>query len=162
MFFVSLCDYKDTNILSKNMKRYRLFIFAVSLASIFATTACCNCRQSRKLERPLVGTEWQLVQIMARDVAATADSYTMLFASDGTMSGVGDCNRFTAAYTTDASRNLRIENLGSTRRLCPDADAETAFFDMLEDVTHYEMDASMMLMLSNGTLVAIFKSLPAE
>ena len=54
-----------------------------------------------------------------------------------------------------AARALKIENLGSTRRLCPDFETENAYYDMLESVTHYEMDAQNMLLLSNGTLVAI-------
>ena len=142
----------------ENMKRSILFIFVSILSISLISTSCCNCRKSRKLIKPLVGTEWQLVQIMAKDVVTADQNYTILFESNGTMNGMGDCNRFTATFTTDMSRNLDISNLGSTRRLCPNADAETEFFTMLEEVTHYEMDADMMLMLSNGTLVAIFKA----
>lgn len=140
------------------MKRSLLFIFVTIIAISITTTSCCSCRQSRRLIKPLVGTEWQLVQVMARDVAPVGESYTILFSADGTASGMGDCNRFTATYSTDESRSLDIDNLGSTRRLCPNADAETEFFMMLEGVTHYEMDADMMLMLADGTLVAIFKA----
>ena len=59
---------------------------------------------------------------------------------------------------TTPSRSLEINNLGSTRRLCKNFEQENAFMDMLEGVTHYEMDADHMLLLSNGTLVAILKA----
>ena len=37
-----------------------------------------------------------------------------------------------------------------------------SFFDMLDRVTHYEMDADIMILLSNGTLVGMMKALPAD
>ncbi|MBP3548074.1 MAG: META domain-containing protein [Alistipes sp.] len=126
------------------------------------TAGCCDCRKLQKLEKPLVGTEWQLVQIMGREVQPSPDSYTLMFHADGTVSGAGDCNRMTATYTATESRVLRIENLGSTRRLCPNFEAENEYYDVLERVTHYEMSAENMLLLSNGTLVAIMQAVAAE
>jgi sulfur transfer complex TusBCD TusB component (DsrH family) len=42
--------------------------------------------------------------------------------------------------------------------MCPDNEREAEYFDMLECVTHYEMDGDMMLLLSNGVLVAIMQA----
>ncbi|MBQ8492795.1 MAG: META domain-containing protein [Alistipes sp.] len=143
------------------MKRTILF-FLTAIIITSTCVCCCNCRSHAKLARPLVGTQWQLVQIMGRDVTPTGESYTLLFHADGTITGVGDCNRLTATYSVTESRALKIENLGATRRLCPDFEAENAYFDMLEGVTHYEMDAANMLLLSDGTLVAIMKAVNEE
>jgi len=140
------------------MKRTILFLFIAGFIALL-TVGCCNCRQHAKLAKPLVGTDWHLVQIMGCDVHPEGDSFTLLFHADGTITGAGDCNRLTATYTTTESRALSIENLGSTRRLCPNAEAENGYYDMLERVTHYEMDAENMLLLSNGTLVAIMRAL---
>ena len=126
-----------------------------------ALTSCCDCRKLSKLQKPLLGTTWQLVQIMGRDVKAEGDSYTLLFNEDGTVSGQGDCNILTAIFKTTEKRALDISQLGSTRRLCPNAEGEQAYFDMLDKVTHYEMDADKMLLLSNGTLVAIMQAVEA-
>lgn len=139
------------------MKRTILF-FSTAIFIALLTVGCCNCRQHAKLAKPLVGTEWQLVQIMGRDVQPAGDSFTLLLHADGTITGAGDCNRLTATYTATESRALKIANLGSTRRLCPNFEAENDYYDMLESVTHYEMDAENMLLLSNGTLVAIMKA----
>lgn len=136
------------------MKHAILFSITLVLCALIAV-GCCACRQRAKLAKPLVGTEWQLLQIMGREVTAEGDSFTLLFHDDGTVTGAGACNRLTATYSTTTSRALRIENLGSTRRYCPNFEAENAYYDMLESVTHYEMDADNMLLLSNGTLVAI-------
>lgn len=137
------------------MGRTILFLLA---AVTLGATSCCNCRQSHKLERPLTGTKWQLIQLMAQDVAADGDSYTVVFHADGNVSGMGDCNALVAQYTATESRALDIQNIGSTRRLCPNQEQENSFFDMLDGVTHYEMDADKMLLLSNGTLVAILQA----
>ena len=136
------------------MKHAILFSITLVLCALIAV-GCCACRQRAKLVKPLVGTEWQLLQIMGREVTAEGDSFTLLFHDDGTVTGAGACNRLTATYSATTSRALRIENLGSTRRYCPNFEAENAYYDMLESVTHYEMDADNMLLLSNGTLVAI-------
>jgi heat shock protein HslJ len=109
-----------------------------------------------------VGTTWQLVQIMAHDITPENDCYTLLLRSNGTLTGKGDCNVFTATYRMTSSRELSISDIGSTRKLCPDFESENAFFDLLETVTHYEMDADIMLLLSNGTLVGMMKALPED
>lgn len=128
------------------------------LISAICSVGCCDCRKRSKLEKPLVGTEWQLVQLMAKDVTAESDSFRLTFMSNGSMAGKGDCNMLTATYSMTTSRELKIKNLGSTRRLCKNFELENEFMDMLEGVTHYEMDADHMLFLNNGTLVAIFKA----
>ena len=124
-----------------------------------ALTSCCDCRKFNKLQKPIMGTTWQLVQIMAKDVKPADDSFIVVFNEDGTIMGRGDCNTMTATFTANAKRALKIENLGSTRRLCPNMEQEMEFYAMLEKVTHYEMDGTKMILLSNGTLVAIMKAL---
>ena len=136
------------------MKRLTLLILTVMS---IALTSCCDCRKLRKLEKPLLGTTWQLVQLMARDVEPEADCYTLVLRSDGNLSGKGDSNLFTASYEQTESRELRIGELGTTRRYTPNHQMENAYFDMLQSVTHYEMDAESMILLSNGTLVAIMR-----
>lgn len=139
------------------MKRATLFSLII-LISALAVVGCCDCRKRSKLEKPLVGTQWQLVQLMAKDVVTEEDSFRLTFMSNGTIAGKGDCNMLTATYSMSASRELKISNLGSTRRLCKNYEQENEFMSMLEGVTHYEMDADHMLLLSNGTLVAILRA----
>ena len=143
------------------MKRTILFSLTILIAALFIA-GCCDCRKRSKLEKPLVGTTWQLVQIMGQETNSEGDSYTILFHNNGTATGAGDCNRFTATYAITPSRALTLSNLGSTRRYCENHVAEGAYYDMLEGVTHYEMDGDNMLLLSNGTLVAIMHALPVE
>ena len=137
------------------MKRAILFFTTILLAILLVS--CCDCRKRAKLEKPLVGTEWQLVQIMGREFVATGDSFTLLLHDNGNATGQGDCNRFTATYSVTPTRSLALDNFGYTRMYCENYEAENRYFDMLESVTHYEMDAESMLLLSNGVLVAIMR-----
>ena len=115
------------------MKRTQLFSLILLIFALLAG-GCCDCRKRSKLEKPLVGTEWQLVQLMAKDVVTEEDSYRLTFKSDGTIVGKGDCNVLSATFQTTPSRSLEIKNLGSTRRLCKNFEQENAFMDMLESV----------------------------
>ncbi len=143
------------------MKRTTLFLL-IPILSLLLAVGCCDCRKLSKLEKPLVGTEWQLVQLMAKDVAAEGNSFRLTFMNNGTVAGKGDCNVLTATFSMTASRDLIIKNLGSTRQYCKNYELENEFMDTLERVTHYEMDADHMLLLSNGTLVAILKAVSNE
>ena len=153
-----LCATKITIICDNIMKRTILFSLSLT-AALLLLAGCCNCRQSSRLNKPLVGTTWQLVQIMAHDISAEGDSYTLLLHDNGTVTAVGDCNRITATYRMTVSRELGFSNIGSTRRMCKNQELENDFVEMLKSVTHYEMDADMMLLLSNGTLVGIMKAI---
>ena len=137
------------------MKRTILFFTAILLTILMV--GCCDCRKRAKLEKPLVGTEWQLVQIMGRDIVPQGDCFTLLLHDNGNATGQGDCNRFTATYQVTPTRAFTLSDLGSTRRYCENYEAENRYFDILERVTHYEMDADNMLLFSNGVLVAIMR-----
>ena len=143
------------------MKRTILFSFAL-LFSLILAVGCCDCRKRSKLEKPLLGTTWQLIQLMGQEVVAKGDTYTICFSENGTAAGAGDCNRFTLTYTVDKSRALDMDNLGSTRRYCENHVREGAYYDMLEAVTHYEMDGDNMILLSNGTLVGIMHAVALQ
>lgn len=141
--------------------------YLLKLASIVAATAlfcgCCACRSyQKKTRRPLVGTEWQLIQLGGRNVRSEANQFTVWFAEDGTFSGVGSCNRLAGAYTMDDDRALRIGPVAATLMACPSGEeTETAFAAALEATDHYDMDGPMLLLLSDGELRAVLQAKPA-
>ena len=130
-------------------------VFALLAVSM---VACCPCRFSRKNARPLVGTEWHLVQLRGNDVAFDAQSFNIHFAADGTLTGVGACNRFTAPYTTGDNRTIDIHTIASTRRFCPNIESEQTMFRELDEAAHYEIAGPMLLLLKDGEIRAIFQA----
>ncbi len=138
------------------------FLKIASILLITATLAgCCHCRSyQRKTRRPLVGTEWQLIQLGGQKVQPVVGRFTLtLLAEGGRVSGVGACNRLTGSFTTDDKRALKIGPLGSTRMACPDLELEQHYLRALESATHYDMDGPMLILLSNGEVSAIFQSI---
>ncbi len=130
------------------------------LAALMA--GCCHCRSyQKKTRRPLVGTEWQLIQLGGETIQPREGSFTVtLSAEKGQISGVGACNRLSGTYKSDEKRSLKIGPLAATRMACPDLKREQAFISALESATHYDMDGPMLLILSDGELRAVFQALP--
>lgn len=138
------------------MKRAILFFITCSVVLLLAA-GCCPCRKQSKFVKPLVGTKWQLVQLMAKDVVPEDDQYTLVLHDSGAISAIGECNNLSGTYRMTSSRELDITQGASTLRMCKDA-MEREYFAMLDAVTHYEMDGSMMLLFKNGELVAIMQA----
>lgn len=142
------------------MKKILNYISIAVVACVFVR--CCACRSYQKrTRRPLVGTEWQLIQLHGRNIPSDSESdrFTLRFAENGTFSGVGSCNRLMGSYETNGDRMLKIGPVASTLMACPsDSDTETALAAALESADHYDMDGPMLLLLSDGELHAVFEA----
>ncbi len=140
------------------------FLLRIAVVAGLATlmAGCCSCRSyQKKTRRPLVGTEWQLIQLGGETIRPQEGCFTVTLAAEkGQISGVGACNRLSGTYKSDEKRSLKIGPLAATRMACPDLKREQAFIEALESATHYDMDGPMLLILSNGELRAVFQAKP--
>ncbi len=137
------------------------FTFAVLLTTLLAIS-CCPCRKiDNSASRDLNATSWQLTQLNSRSIVASEDKYTISLGDDGKVSGLANCNRLTGSYSfTSDSRILKFDHMGMTRMMCPPGDDhEDEFGRMLGSVTHFEVDGDILIMLSSGESVAVFKRL---
>ncbi len=137
------------------------FLLGSLCAAVVLTSCCAPCRAYQKQRRPLVGTSWQLIQLRGEKFVAEPGQYTLQFTPEGEVVGLGACNRVMGNYVTTERRDLKIGPLATTRMRCKDA-REGEFFAQLEQVTHYDMDGPMMMLLSDGFLVAVMEAQPAE
>ena len=137
------------------MKTFLKIAFAV--AAFVLVTGCCACRKGKN-NLPLLGTQWQLVRLMGRDLAFDADKFVFTF-NGGEFVGMGACNRFMGKYAISDTGALTIEDLASTRMMCPDAEVETEFSQVMNRATHYEVDGNLLLILSNGEMQAVLQAL---
>jgi heat shock protein HslJ len=143
------------------MKTMRV-LSTVALAVII--TACCACR-GNKNAIPLTDVEWRLTQLGGENVTA-GEKFRMTLASDGKISGVGDCNRYNGTFTRTAGSNrtsggLKVGgNLVATRMMCPDQARETAFLKMLTDIESWSIDGERLMLLKGGDVLAIFEPYP--
>ena len=134
-------------------------VITLMIAALTATMlgGCCACRKGKN-NLPLVGTEWQLKRLMGRDYTFDKGIFTFTFNDKGEVAGKGACNRIFGSYTTSKTGALTISGIGSTRMACPDMATETAFIELLERATHYEIDGNMLLILCNGEMQAIMQA----
>lgn len=136
--------------------------FVAGIALLVVAASCCNCRSfQKKSRRPIVGTEWQLVQFGKESIAPEEGKYFFTLDSDGRVSGVGACNRLMGSYTLGDKNALGFGALASTRMACPGMETETAFMQMFDSVVRYDMDGPMLLLLgADDDLLAVFQAKP--
>lgn len=141
----------------------KILLKIAAVAALAALVAgCCNCRSyQKKTRRPLVGTEWQLVQLDGKPVKPEEGKFTLTLLAEGNrFAGVGACNRLMGKYEATEKGALKIGPVASTMMACPGMEQEDAYTKMLEAITHYDMDGPMLLLLSDGELKAVFQAKP--
>lgn len=141
----------------------KILLKIAAVAALAALVAgCCNCRSyQKKTRRPLVGTEWQLVQLDGKPVKPEEGKFTLTLLAEGNrFAGIGACNRLMGKYEATEKGALKIGPVASTMMACPGMEQEDAYTKMLEATTHYDMDGPMLLLLSDGELKAVFQAKP--
>lgn len=135
------------------------FFYSVVITTLVTLMlgGCCACRKGKN-NLPLVDTEWHLMRLMGNDLSLAADKFIFTFNQDGEFTGTGACNRIFGAYKSNEQRELKFENLASTRMTCPDVKLETEFSTILSRATHYEVDGNLLLIFSNGEVQAILRA----
>ena len=139
-----------------------LLKIAVIAAVAALAAGCCKCRSyQKKTRRPLVGTEWQLIQLDGRAVKPQEGKFNLTFlAEENRFAGVGACNRLMGKYETTDKGALRMGAFGSSMLGCAGLEEEDGFWKALEATSHYDMDGPMLLLLSDGELKAVFQAKP--
>lgn len=136
-----------------------IFKLIISIFIVAILAGCCNCRGFQKKEqRNLSSTQWQLSQLMGKNVEIKDDAFYITFFYDNKIVGKGACNNITGSYTSDEKGAITIDSLASTRMMCPNISQEQAFKDALSKTTHYTMDGPMLLLLFNGDILAVFQA----
>lgn len=96
----------------------------------------------------LTGAEWSVTRLGDAETTG-AQRPTLLFESDGALTGTGGCNRFRATYQI-TGEGIEIGPALATRMACADAAAngqESRFFALLEEVTRFDIAADGSLQL---------------
>lgn len=134
----------------------------MALVAVVVLVGCCSaCRQRYKNSKPLKGTEWHLVQLEGKDMTLPADSFNLILGEDGSVAGVGACNRLLGRYTVAENYAISLGQVGTTMMLCPEnGELESRFTQVLGVVTHYDIDGNKLMLFCDGAIKAIFEALP--
>lgn len=145
------------------MRMQKLFSFILIGTLAILVAGCCPCRKYQRLYgAPLVGTQWQLIQLDGKDLPEPDSRFTLHFASRKQVDGTSGCNRFSADCEAEPDGHLHIGVIATTRMSCPEAEREAAFLKMLHATVRYELDAKMLVLSDSVGVRAIFQARESE
>jgi len=97
-------------------------------ALAFAGMAAMSCAQTSTPQAPAV---WSLTQLNGQSFTARA---TLSLAQEGRITGRGPCNSYSGIQTAQFP-DFNVRGVLSTKRACPELQAETEFFSALREMT---------------------------
>ena len=102
------------------------------------------------------GVVWSLVEL---DGAAFQASATLSFPEKGRIAGQAPCNSYSGTQTAPYPW-FETGPILSTKRACPDLNAETAFFAALSKVNIAEVSGSTLILSNETGRQMVFTSQP--
>lgn len=133
-------------------------LVVVMMMAIVAVGCCSSCRLRAKNAKPLEGTVWHLVKLGGESMTLPVDAFNITL-NENSLGGRGACNSLLGQYAVGEKYALRFSALGSTKMLCPENEhLEVEMIKVLSQTTHYDIDYDMLMLMENGTILAIFKA----
>ena len=140
------------------MKKLLVFL----LVAAAAVSCCSPCRSRAKNAKPLEGTVWHLVKVGGESKTLPAESFNLIL-KENNVGGKAACNSLLGKYATGDKFKLRFSSVGTTMMLCPEnGELEQKFLNILSKVTHYDIDYNMLMLMQNGTILAVFEAQPQK
>lgn len=145
------------------MRKIILSVLALSLISVLSS--CCGCKGAKsKNPHFLTSDKWSLVEMNGKVVAdehREPESYTLTFdAKESKIYGVAGCNNFFSTYKENDTRKLTVNDIGSTRKMCPNQTLENEFLSTIKKADSYTIDLDMLMLQKDGEVIAIFQAKP--
>jgi len=120
-------------------------------AVLLLATGACSLMQPSSTDTPkaeLVGSTWLAEDIDGRGVIDNAQS-TLIFGTDGRVSGNAGCNRYGGTVALKGA-SLLVDQVFSTKMACVAPalmDQETRFLQALQATRSYRMDGTKLVLV---------------
>lgn len=124
---------------------------------LITMNSCCNCRKGSPVIGNLEKSVWQLVELNNKQIDNSGISIRF-DANEKMIYGTAPCNNFFGGYSlySDKTQNIKIGNVGATRKYCPDSENEDKFAGALSTVTSIKIDGENLIMANDtGEIVAV-------
>ncbi len=109
-----------------------------------------------------VESNWEVEYVYSdgAEIAPPAEhEATLAFLKDSRIAGTTGCNRFFGDFTAQEG-NLKLENVGSTRMMCPDMAFETAYLGAIANSVAYTVsNDELALKDNNGNITVLLKKI---
>ncbi len=122
---------------------------------IVALWVLVNCRGDETVAAyGAAGIIWQLHEIDGQPFEARA---TLSFPEEGKLSGDAPCNHYFGAQTAPYPW-FKAENVGATRRACPDLAAETVYLAALSEMSLAEVAGDTLILSNDAGREMVFRT----
>ena len=136
---------------------------ALVCAMLMVVVGCCACRSAQKNAKPLKTTEWHLIQLGGQEMDLPLNVFNITIAEDNSLAGVGACNRLLGQVVLGEKQAISFGQVGTTMMLCPEnGDLERVYLNILSKTTHYDIDYNLLMLMENGTILAVFEAQPEK
>lgn len=128
----------------------KLFYTSIlALTIVSCTSRVGNASKLGKNQAPITGTQW----VLADDVATKPT----LVIEQNRISGNAGCNNYFSDVTIDTSAgNFSAKAIGSTRKMCNNMTAETAYLEVLPQVNKYVVTETTLELYKDNLLLLKF------
>lgn len=129
---------------------HRLFYIILGLVML----SCAAVKQLPMQSDSSLYNKWELVTLNGSSVVSSQPLFLTL-STDSRVGGFVGCNSLGGEYVLGEEQSIRFANLITTHRYCEQAGLERQVLDMLNAVTHFNIEVqSLMLKSVDGSVVA--------
>jgi heat shock protein HslJ len=122
-------------------------------ATLILLFAACSPKQSVLINTLSLQGTWKLSSINKESINtseyATGTPELTFNVADKNVTGSSGCNRVTGNFTLEKENTLTFSPLVATRMFCPGG-GEQKFLEILQSVTHYQVEGDTLILLSKG------------
>ena len=135
----------------------RRFVYSFALAAALLVFSMCSNNSNIPVE-----SNWNVEYICSNGTQITPPqehNATIAFLKDSKIAGETGCNRFFGDYIINGEE-IKFENLGSTRMMCPQMQFETAYLQTISEVASYNINNNQLILKdSAGNIIALLKKI---
>ena len=144
-------------------RAFRTIALSLILPVCLGLAAACTPATTPTPANPVQNIVWQWTSVTNQTTQETStvpnpENYTIVFNSDGTLSGQADCNTFTGTYSQETGFSITIG--ASTMAACGDASLDQQYLQLLGAVAAGGPDGAGNLALetAGGEQRMLFKN----
>lgn len=135
----------------------KIVIVALAVLALSVTiSSCCACRKGSPQIGKLENATWRLIELNLNPIENSGITLR-LDPNEKMIYGTAPCNNFFGGYSIlEEKDNIKIGNIGSTRKACQGMELENKFTAQLSEIVRVKIEDDYLMMInSQGALVAV-------
>ena len=120
---------------------------------------------SAQANTPLSNAQWQLIPsqgLSPKQAKGSRAPFIQFKPENNRFHGFSGCNNFSGQMNLGPGAALKLSQIASTRKMCPNMEYEQKFLAMLAEVDAYTLSSDTLSLQKNKTALAQFKMHPLK